>query len=724
MGNLMSSAVGTVTGGGFDLGELAWMFADEFGISSYIMEQIFGVISVVIFPLLIYSLICCFLGYKLFRFSLAVQGFLGGAVVGAVLGLVAGIGSENMMSSVVLFAIVAGIIGAVLTWFLYKLGVFMYGCSISFVVVLVLCILGGMQINTALVTALFLSIIIGIVCVFAIKHAVILVTGISNGVISGILLGILMQAPVGVMLLLAVLFSVGGCVVQYMTNAKHKENNSNHHEQSYKKPRSISERTGAGTSSSSTRKTYHSHSTCPTCGEPVSSSMARCPRCRTSLVYVEATPTIAPQVAQAPLRFCGSCGKPLDSAGGFCGYCGSRKSDSIAMQRTSESSIATATATVAPVTVSEPVAKTDAYDFTGISPVHHELEATSSVEAAVPLLKRIEIFLEDGVFATAQDYCERVLDIDPQCAYAYLYKLMTSYKLSDRGQLAQLKEDFSAAADFDKAMRFGDTALKEELCYLVMESKKGQFEGAYAEAVALMEQGKGDGLAAAQRAFDRMGSYKDAQELSQKCRDELDSRYSEAYNEARGMIYTYDEGFINSAIERLSEMKFYKSAAKLIEIGDDRIFQIRNAETRYYEQYLEGETKEQVTENFIKYSGLYTNAKKPNTYELKKPLLLFVICIILFASAMSSAAADFDRSIKGFLGGVVFLTVFAMIGIGGLVIYRIVMRYTKVDETRRQQEEYNKLLDEFFRYKNLYKSLDNLPEFDIRKLVNSPEIKD
>ncbi|MBE6902702.1 MAG: hypothetical protein E7478_09525 [Ruminococcaceae bacterium] len=718
MGNLMSSAIGTVTGGGFDLGELAWMFANEFGISSYIMEQIFGVISVVIFPLLIYSLICCFFGYKLFRFSLAVQGFLGGAVVGAVLGLVAGIGSDSMMVSVVVFASIAGVIGALLTWFLYKLGVFMYGCSISFVVVLVLCILGGMQINTALVTALFLSIIIGIVCVFAIKHAVILVTGISNGVISGILLGILMQAPVGVMLLLAVLFSVGGCVVQYKTNAKHKENNSNgNHEEPYKKPRSVSERTGAAPSSSS-RKTYHSHSTCPTCGEPVSSSMARCPRCRTSLVYVEATPTAAPQMAQAPLRFCGSCGKPLDSAGDFCGYCGSRKSDSIAMQRTSESSIATATATVAPV------AKTDAYDFTGISPVHHELDATSSVEAAVPLLKRIEIFLEDGVFATAQDYCERVLDIDPQCAYAYLYKLMISYKLSKREQLARLTDDFSESADFDKAMRFGDTELKEELCYLVMESKNKQFMGAYAEAVALMERGKGDSLAAAQRAFDRMGSYKDAQDLSQKCRDELDSRYSEAYNEAREMIYTYDEEFISSAMERLSEMKFYKSAAKLIEIGDDRIFQIRNAEARYYEQYLEGETKEQVTENFIKYSGLYTNAKKANTYELKKPLILLMVCIILFALALSSITADFSRSIKSFLGAVTFLTVFAMMGVGGLVIYRIVMRNTKADEIKRLQEEYYKILDEFFRYKRLYTSLDNIPEFDIRKLVSSPEIKD
>lgn len=40
------------------------------------------------------------------------------------------------------------------------------------------------------------------------------------------------------------------------------------------------------------------------------------------------------------------------------------------------------------------------------------------------LLKRISIFLGDGDWAKADEYCERVLDMDPECAEAYLGKLM------------------------------------------------------------------------------------------------------------------------------------------------------------------------------------------------------------------------------------------------------------------------------------------------------------
>ena len=41
-----------------------------------------------------------------------------------------------------------------------------------------------------------------------------------------------------------------------------------------------------------------------------------------------------------------------------------------------------------------------------------------------PLLKRAFMFLEDGDFQSADEYCEKVLDNDPECAEAYLGKLM------------------------------------------------------------------------------------------------------------------------------------------------------------------------------------------------------------------------------------------------------------------------------------------------------------
>ena len=45
-----------------------------------------------------------------------------------------------------------------------------------------------------------------------------------------------------------------------------------------------------------------------------------------------------------------------------------------------------------------------------------------------PLLKRAFMFLEDGNWKSAEEYCEKVLDIDPECAEAYLGKLMAETK--------------------------------------------------------------------------------------------------------------------------------------------------------------------------------------------------------------------------------------------------------------------------------------------------------
>ena len=66
--------------------------------------------------------------------------------------------------------------------------------------------------------------------------------------------------------------------------------------------------------------------------------------------------------------------------------------------------------------------------------------AGSSANTA-SLLERAFMFLEDGEWESADGYCEKVLDIDPKCAEAYLGKLMAetkSKKVSDVGSSIML----------------------------------------------------------------------------------------------------------------------------------------------------------------------------------------------------------------------------------------------------------------------------------------------
>ena len=71
--------------------------------------------------------------------------------------------------------------------------------------------------------------------------------------------------------------------------------------------------------------------------------------------------------------------------------------------------------------------------------VKKEEVKTSSVSGEVaPLLVRTAMYLEDGHYSSANEYCEKVLDKDPQNAQAYLYKMLAALKLSGVEGIANL----------------------------------------------------------------------------------------------------------------------------------------------------------------------------------------------------------------------------------------------------------------------------------------------
>lgn len=79
------------------------------------------------------------------------------------------------------------------------------------------------------------------------------------------------------------------------------------------------------------------------------------------------------------------------------------------------------------------------------------------------LLKRAFLFLEDGDFTRADEFCERVLDIDPENGEAYLGKLMVSLEVRRREDLAYVAGKLEQQEYYHKIMRFGKESLKAEV---------------------------------------------------------------------------------------------------------------------------------------------------------------------------------------------------------------------------------------------------------------------
>lgn len=80
------------------------------------------------------------------------------------------------------------------------------------------------------------------------------------------------------------------------------------------------------------------------------------------------------------------------------------------------------------------------------------------------LLKRVYAFLADGDFESANEYCERVLDIDLENAEAYLGKLMAELKVKTKEELKLCKIPFDNSINCQKLVKFANETLKTEIC--------------------------------------------------------------------------------------------------------------------------------------------------------------------------------------------------------------------------------------------------------------------
>lgn len=79
------------------------------------------------------------------------------------------------------------------------------------------------------------------------------------------------------------------------------------------------------------------------------------------------------------------------------------------------------------------------------------------------LLKRANLFLEDCEFNRADEYAERILDIDPERAEAYVIKLLCDLRIISLTQLKASNETFTENTNYRRALRFADEKLKAEL---------------------------------------------------------------------------------------------------------------------------------------------------------------------------------------------------------------------------------------------------------------------
>ena len=209
--------------------------------------------------------------------------------------------------------------------------------------------------------------------------------------------------------------------------------------------------------------------------------------------------------------------------------------------------------------------------------VVNETVVSTAAANTAPLLERAFMFLEDGNWESADEYCEKVLDVDPKNAQAYLGKLMVELKLKTQDALQDCANPFQKSNNYQKAVRFGDAKLKAKLEgyieHICTRNEKKRLEGLYTSAVGQMALARTESdYKKAAEILKSISAYKDASALAQECLEKAEiARKDAIYAEGKTQMNGEAVSKYESAIKLFESISGWKDADQQIAICQKKI---------------------------------------------------------------------------------------------------------------------------------------------------------
>ena len=212
------------------------------------------------------------------------------------------------------------------------------------------------------------------------------------------------------------------------------------------------------------------------------------------------------------------------------------------------------------------------------------------------LLERAFIFLGDMEWESANEYCEKVLDIEPKNAQAYLGKLLVEKKVTKKENLRWCNSSFEASRNYYKAISFGDEALVKELTGYIKEIKdakeKRRIKEIYDSASRKMDSAVSeDEFKDAARAFSSIKEYENSATLARECVKKAEiARREEIYEKANSLMLEDVVSKCETAIEFFELISGWKDVDDKILACKRKIEDLKVKEEAYR---IERERKEE-----------------------------------------------------------------------------------------------------------------------------------
>lgn len=190
------------------------------------------------------------------------------------------------------------------------------------------------------------------------------------------------------------------------------------------------------------------------------------------------------------------------------------------------------------------------------------------------LLDRVNLFLEDGDFQSVDEYCNRILDLEPRNSQAYFYKLLATLKLHYSEEIISHDKPLDDYPDYQKTIRFADNSFKitiEGYNQKIMDRLENErIEGIYRMGLCKIKdaQTEREYLDAAE-LFDGLKEYKDSSDkanssraLANKLKEEVRLK-----TEERQRLEKEFTNAIHSLRERVKELETINMKLNIFQRG-------------------------------------------------------------------------------------------------------------------------------------------------------------
>lgn len=261
-----------------------------------------------------------------------------------------------------------------------------------------------------------------------------------------------------------------------------------------------------------------------------------------------------------------------------------------------------------------------------------------------PLLKRAFIFLEDGDWSSADEYCEKVLDLDPECAQAYLGKLMAELRVRKVDELANCEQSFDDKENYRKVMRFGGETLRDTLEGYITKindrNENARLAGIYNDAANAMSRADSeDAYRSAADRFKSIPGFKDANALAESCLDKAEiCRKDGIYSSAKSKITEDSTASCEEAIQMFQSISGWKDADEQICACQKRIEEIKAKEKA---ERLEAERKAEER----RIAANKARRKRKKAFVIGAPIVCACIAFVIVLTTVIIPKQKYNKAI-------------------------------------------------------------------------------